>query len=161
MRRKLVASTMLLLALAGCGPKSPEAVVTKLSGSTAATLTPAERTYEQVYSGLYQIEASLDHIEEARNEAKSTTAASGDVKQSLEDIQASIDSAGDGLAEDVAVPLDKSQVIANIEVGEKRRKQLCIDVNDALHDLRDARGIVDSLAGDKDTGPVENVGLEI
>ncbi len=143
------------LVLIGCqGPQKAQDNPVNVPSPT----TPAEKSFEHIRSGIYQINAAMDSIEIALKEAKATAATSADLKQSLEDIQVSIDSAGDGLAEEAAQEPDKSSLLS---ASETRRKKLINLTNDALHDLRDARGIVDSLAGDSDQGPLEAVGLKI
>ena len=118
--------------------------------------------YIQRYiAGIFQINAGLDSIEDAHKEAKATPATSVDLKQSLEDIEASIDSAGDGLAEEVVDEPDRNVVAKDLAAADQRRRKLIDLTNDSLHDLRDARGIVDSLATDKEDGPLESVGVKI
>jgi hypothetical protein len=121
-------------------------------------LSTKPSTFERVRSGIYQINAGLDSIEEALKVAKASTAASIDIKESLEDVENSIDSAGEYLAEEAAIEPNSQEPADKLEV---RRKKLIDVVNDALHDLRDARGIVDSLAGETETGPLENVGVAV
>jgi hypothetical protein len=121
-------------------------------------LSTKPSTFERVRSGIYQINAGLDSIEEALKVAKASTAASIDIKESLEDVENSIDSAGEYLAEEAAIEPNSQEPAEKLEV---RRKKLIDVVNDALHDLRDARGIVDSLAGETETGPLENVGVAV
>jgi hypothetical protein len=123
--------------------------------------TPAEKLYGQLHSAVYQLNAALDSIEEALKEAKASQAPTIDLKQSLEEISASIDSAGETLGDEAAEEPDKAKVAADMKAAETRKSKLIQLVNDALHDLRDARGIVDSLASESDAGPLENVGLKI
>lgn len=155
MRFVLLCCLIAIFVVLGCGDKKEN-----VSGPTTLpdNATPADKLYEKLRGGVFQIDASLGSIEDALNEAKGTKASTGDIKQSLEDIEASIDSAGEILAEEAAVKPEKNGDIPNYE---KRRVKLVEMVNDALHDLRDARGIVDSLAGENDLGPLEPVGAKI
>lgn len=154
--RRLVSALAVLAVLVGCGDKasSQSSIVVE----PPKNLPPAEKLYEQLRSGLFQIDAGVASIEAALQEAKTSDASTADLKQSLEDIQASIDSAGDILSEEAVEPAKKDDAIPK---AEERRKKLIDLTNDALHDLRDARGIVDSLAGENDEGPLEPVGLKI
>lgn len=155
MRLMLLSCLIAAFALVGCAEKKEIA-----SGPTPLpdNATPADKLYEKLRGGVFQIDASLGSIEDALNEAKAANPSTGDIKQSLEDIKASIDSAGEILAEEAAVKPEKN---GDIPSYEKRRVKLVELVNDALHDLRDARGIVDSLAGEDDLGPLEQVGVKI
>lgn len=155
MRLVLLSCLIAVFALLGCGDKREE-----VSGPNTLpdNATPADKLYEKLRGGVFQIDASLGSIEDALNEAKAANPSTGDIKQSLEDIEASIDSAGEILAEEAAVKPEKN---GDIPSYEKRRVKLVEMVNDALHDLRDARGIVDSLAGENDLGPLEPVGVKI
>ncbi len=155
MRLLLLAYLVALLALVGCGAKK-ENDPAKPSLPEAAT--PADKLYEQLRAGVFQIDASLSSIEDALGEAKSAKASTDDIKQSLDDISASIDSAGEILAEQSATQVEKN---GDVSSYDKRRAELVQMVNDALHDLRDARGIVDSLGSDTDPGPLESVGVKI
>ena len=155
MRLVLLSCLLGVLALLGCGDKKQAP-----SGTTTLpeNATPADKLYEQLRGGIFQIDASLGSIEDALKEAKATSPSTEDIRQSLEDIQASIDSAGEILAEEAAVQPEKN---GDVSSYDKRRAKLVELVNDALHDLRDARGIVDSLAGEDDLGPLEPVGVKI
>lgn len=142
--------------LLGCGDKKQG---TPEGGTTLPeNATPADKLYEQLRGGIFQIDASLGSIEDALKEAKEFSASGEDIRQSLEDIQASIDSAGEILAEEAAVQPEKN---GDVSTYDKRRVKLTELVNDALHDLRDARGIVDSLGGEDEPGPLESVGVKI
>lgn len=155
MRLVLLSCLLGVLALLGCGDKKQGP-----SGTTTLpeNATPADKLYEQLRGGIFQIDASLGSIEDALKEAKASSQSTEDIRQSLEDIQASIDSAGEILAEEAAVQPEKN---GDVSSYDKRRAKLVELVNDALHDLRDARGIVDSLGGEDDLGPLEPVGVKI
>jgi hypothetical protein len=148
-------------ALSGCGDKGGKPDDVNVSKTPPEKLTPAEKLYEQLHSGIFQINAGLDAIEDAFKAAKAGPASTVDLKQSLEDIEASIDAAGDSLAEEAAEEPDRYVVAKDLAAADKRRRKLIDLTNDALHDLRDARGIVDSLADDKEVGPLEDVGVKI
>lgn len=155
MRLILLSCWIGVVALLGCGDqKQPVSAATSLPEVAPAANDP----YEQLRAGIFRIDASLQSIEDAFKEAKSTESTSLDLRQSLEDIQASIDSAGEILAEEAATPPQKGLDVAEYD---KRRSKLVELVNDALHDLRDARGIVDSLAGPEDLGPLEPIGVKL
>jgi len=162
MVRMMLPCLMAVLVVGGCrSEKSPSLAGTSKASPPEAASTPQEKLYEQLRSGVFQINSGLDAIEEALNESRKTTAKTGDIRKSLDDIQASIDSAGETLGDEAAVEPDRAKVAADLKAAESRRKSLCDLVNDSLHDLRDARGIVDSLAEGTDAGPLENVGVKI
>lgn len=161
MRRMLVPCIFVLVAAIGCGQKSATNSVNQNSKPPAVeTKSPEDQLYEQLHSGVFQLEAALDSIEESLKEAKGTKA-TGNAKGSLTDIVNDIDSAGSSLAEEVDDAPAKEAVAADMKSFEAKRKKLCDLVNDSLHDLRDARGIVDSLAEDGKDSPLENVGAKI
>lgn len=144
-----------LLALALCGCSRGDAATAQNPPELSANPTP----YEKGRSGLFQINAALDSIEVALAEAKAMPTYNIDQRESLAEVQEYLDSAGAGLAEESAMPIDRAAQPAQLEV---RRKKLVEIANDSLHDLREARGIVDSLAeGDTATGPLEPIGLKI
>ncbi len=155
MRLILLSCWIGVFALLGCGDKKQTVVA---STSLPENATPADKLYEQLRAGVFRIDASLGSIEDALKEAKATEASTVDLRQSLEDIQASIDSAGEILAEEAAVEPQKG---GDVSTYDQRRAKLVELVNDALHDLRDARGIVDSLAGEDDLGPLEPIGAKV
>lgn len=150
-----------LVALAGCGSKpTEEAQPGPAKPPVEETKTPAELLHEQLRSGSFQLTAALDSIEAALKEAKAHPA-TGELKNSLKEIADDIDSAGTDLTEENDDPPTKEQVAADMASFEAKRKKLCDMINDSLHDLIDARGIVDSFAEEGKTGPLENVGLKI
>jgi hypothetical protein len=150
--RFVLVGCLLAFALIGCS-----------RGNAAAAQDPPLRSanatpYEKARSGLYQINAALDSIEVALAGAKAMPTASLDERESLMEVQEYLDSAGAGLAEESAVPVDKA---ADPSILELRRNKLIEVANDSLHDLREARGIVDSLAEGNLTGPLEPIGVKI
>lgn len=153
MRSLALLPLLLPLALFGCS-KAPAS--TPGPTPTVETKSPEEKLHEQLSSGNFQLMAGLDSIEAALKEAKAAKVTDAAQKQSLADIQDAIDSAGSGLAEEDEDPPTKEQVAKDMKGFEAKRAKLCDLINDSLHDLRDARGIVDSL-----DGPLENVGIKI
>ena len=158
MLRFLLPLLVVAIASLGCNSSAPQ---------TPARLEPVKPSgthadlYDKLHSGHFQIDAALDSIEEALKEARATKPTSADVKQSLDDIMDSIDSAGNALGDEVGEEPHRDQVEKDLAKSEARRVNLCALVNDSLHDLRDARGIVDSLADSNGAGPLEPVGLKI
>lgn len=155
MRRDSLFVWVLFFSLAGCS-KSPDPITVSDFPTTQAS--PSEQAFEGLRSGQFQIEAALDSIEEALNAARAKSSDSIEIKQSLEEIATSIDSAGNNLAEEAAVQPNKGEPVSKVAA---RKKLLSDLVNDSLHDLRDARGIVDSLAEGNEAGPLEDIGVLI
>jgi len=143
-----------LLALSVWGCSRGDAATAQKPPELSANPTP----YEKARSGLFQISAALDSIEVALAEAKAMPTSSIDQRTSLAEVQDYLDSAGAGLAEESAALVDKTAEHAQLEI---RRKKLIEIANDSLHDLREARGIVDSLAEGDSPGPLEPIGLKI
>ncbi|MBC8066256.1 MAG: hypothetical protein H7Y17_15600 [Chlorobia bacterium] len=152
MRAVLFLCVVGIVAISGCGDKRANVA------NVPDAPTPAGEIYEQLRSGVFQINAGLDSIEAALGEAKKASPSTSAVKESLADIQASIDSAGDGLGEEAA---EEPQKGTDLPTLDARRKKLIDLVNDSLHDLRDARGIVNSLAGESGQGPLDAIGIKI
>jgi len=151
---------LLGVALTGCGHKPEAAPQTQTPPPVAEKKSPEEQLYDQLHSGTFQLEAGMDSIADALKASKEAKA-SGDVKKSLDDIQNDIDSAGSSLAEEVDDAPDKAAVAKDMKTFDAKRQKLCDLVNDSLHDLRDARGIVDSLAEDGKDSPLESIGQKI
>jgi len=161
MVRFLLPSVVGLVALAGCGSKTATASQPGPSKPTVvATKAPEDVLYEQLRSGSFQLSAALDSIEAALKEAEGTQA-TAELKNSLTEIKDDIDSSGTDLAEENDDPPAKEQVAKDMASFEAKRKKLCDTINDSLHDLNDARGIVDSLAEEGKEGPLEKIGQKI
>lgn len=100
----------------------------------------------------------MDSIEEAVKAAREKQTTSLEVKELITEIVEYLDSAGEALAEEAA---DEPKKTETLEQLGKRKKQLVDLVNDSLHDLREGRGIVDSLATEEELGPLEDIGILI
>ena len=144
-----------LLSVLGCGSKSE---TIPIGPDPLVATTPAGKVFEQLRSGLYQIGAGLESLEAAVKVAESIQPSNADAKASLGEIRDLLNTAGDGLAEEAAVPAEKG---GDVSTADARRAKLVNLVNDSLHDLRDARGIVDSLGDDSKPSPLEPVGEKI
>jgi hypothetical protein len=155
MARWILLTMIGIAAASGCGPKS-EAIPTGPDPLIATT--PAGKVFEQLRSGLYQIEAGLESLEAAVLAAESAKPASAEAKSSVEEIRELLNTAGEALTEEAAVPAEKG---GDVPTADARRAKLVNLVNDSLHDLRDARGIVDSLGDDSNPSPLEPVGEKI
>jgi hypothetical protein len=158
MLRFLLPFLAVAVAAFGCNSSTPPPHAKADSDKPA---TKHADLYDKLHSGHFQIDAALDSIEDALKEARATKPKSADVKQSLDDIMDSIDSAGNALGDEVGEEPHRDQVEKDLAKSEARRVNLCALVNDSLHDLRDARGIVDSLADSNGVGPLEPIGVKI
>lgn len=155
MARWVLLTIVCLIAVSGCGKKSEASVPTP---DPLVATTPAGRIFEQLRSGLYQIGAGLESLEAAVQAAESAAPSGADAKSSLTEIKGLLNAAGEALAEESATPAEKG---GDVSTADARRAKLVDLVNDSLHDLRDARGIVDSLGEDGEPGPLEAVGEKI
>ncbi|OJU65300.1 MAG: hypothetical protein BGO01_15665 [Armatimonadetes bacterium 55-13] len=163
MKRTLTPWLLVLIALGGCSSKPPESTVSDGTKSPVEEQkTPQETLHEQLRSGIFQLGAGLDSIESALNEAHKTKATSQEIKEALADLEDAINDAGGTLAEEDDDAPTLERVTADMPTYEARRKKLCDLINDSLHSLNDARGIVDGLApSDDQESPLEPVGQKI
>lgn len=136
------------------GPASDPTKPTPTASNTGGedpTVSPEKRLYEQLRSGMFQMGAAAGSIEEALSAARDAAAQlKGDLKGAMEDAIESIDAAGAGVAEYAADPPEEAEVAKDFATWDERRLKAVEAANDAMHDLREAAGL---LADADETNP--------
>lgn len=136
----------------GCG-SGKESAAPATTGATAQPPMQAEKPvdpehalYEQVRSGAVQLGGAADDIEDAlRSVEELSKAAPRDLKDGLGDVKALVDSAGTGVADFTAEVPDFEQFKSQLALFDEQRLKAIQETNDSVHDLREAKGIVQSL----------------
>lgn len=108
---------------------------------------PDEALYEVSRKGTVQMNGAADTIEETLATAeKVKAAATGEAAAAMEDVLGLIDSAGAGIADYTAPIPNLDEFRKVVEAQDERRLKAIEAGNDAVRDLKEAVGILDSLA---------------
>jgi len=145
---KLLCLFGLALLLCGCRGSAPTPTT-----ATNAPTDPDAALYEQIRSGSTQLGSALDTIHEALDTTKKLKAKSvGVLKDALTDIEDSVDSAGNGIADYAAEPPTLESVKKDFKKADDARLKAISDANDCRQDLLDALDVADEAAtnGPKD-----------
>lgn len=147
-----VIAAMLIAAIGCSGPKPAATVVTnedkpvEVAGS--ATVVPpvddADRLYQQLRAGAYQLNAALDAMETALAANRKLAGKAGDVGAAAKDIEEILNSAG-STAGDYTEPPTLEQVRKEFAAQDDYRLKAVDDLNDARLEVIEAAGSVDSL----------------
>jgi len=125
-----------------------EAPVTK---ADAPAETPEELLYGQLRSGSFQLSAAAGSIEDslvAAQEASKALARFRDLKDAMVEAADFINSAGASVAEFTDEPPEKEVVDKDFAAFDEKRLSAVEAANDALQDLRQALGLLESLSDD-------------
>lgn len=159
--RRILGTILFLLGVAsfaGCGSGSvasgdPAEPKTAASAPSDPPVTPEGRLYEQLRAGAVQLDLAQVAITEAyshantiRDDRKLDMA----VQEGAADVSELLDSAGAQLGDFSEPPPDEATVAKSFGEHDDRRLKAIEAANDALHDLRDARGLVRSLLDGSD-----------
>lgn len=108
---------------------------------------PDEALYEMCRKGAVQLDGAADTIAETLQTAKKVKPfASGSATEAMDEVISMIDSAGAGIA-DYTMPVPvKEEFLATARDQDERRLKAIEVSNDAIRDLKEAGGILDSLA---------------
>lgn len=107
---------------------------------------PEHKLYEQVRSGAVQLGGATDDVEDALRACEELLKTSTkEQKDALEDVKALIDSAGAGIADYTADVPEFEEFKKQLPQFDDQRLKAIQESNDSLHDLREARGMLDSL----------------
>ena len=140
----VAASTLLLLALAGCsapGDASEPAVASQ-------DVSPGAALYKSLRAGSFNLGAAQESLREAFGQAESlrdAQLAGSDLRNALAELADLLDSAGATLVDHALPPPPQSEVDADFAHFDEARLKAIEATNDALHDLREARGIAEGL----------------
>lgn len=109
---------------------------------------PEHKLYEQVRSGTVQLGGGSDDIEEALRAVEGLLkTVPKENKDALTDAKALIDSAGAGIADYTEEVPEFEQFKNRLAEFDDQRLKAIQETNDSIHDLREAKGIVESLEG--------------
>lgn len=148
---------LVLVAAWGCG-SSPDATDSKgqprptpkkdsKPSLPADPKDPDEALFEVCRTGTVQMNGAADTIEETLHTAeKVKSIATGEAVHAMEDATGLIDSAGAGIA-DYTAPIPNLEEFRKVVAAQDERRLKAIEAgNDAVRDLKEAAGILDSLA---------------
>jgi hypothetical protein len=124
---------------------------------------PDEVLCEQLRSASVQVSPALDKIQGAHDSAKQLSNSHGiphELGDALSDALGSLDDAGRTLTEGIPAPPDLATLKKDLKKYRDLRQSEIDACNDALHDLDDAAGSLDSASSDapgKFQNPIEGV----
>ncbi|MCW5941324.1 MAG: hypothetical protein KIS66_03780 [Fimbriimonadaceae bacterium] len=164
--RRFPGTALLLLAVAGlvgCQPGSgatadPDPAVKTETESADPPATPEGRVYEQLRAGAVQLDLAQVAITEAYSHAnaiRDDRELDMAIQEGAADVSELLDSAGAQLGDFTEPPADEAAVAKAFGEHDERRIKAIEAANDALHDLDDALGLVQSLldAADESVRP--------
>jgi hypothetical protein len=128
----------------------PPPKITHVEQKLPPSVKPEEQLYEQLRSGSFQLDAAAGSIEDTLEAAKSAhkaLAKYAEAASAMQDVIEYLDSAGEGVAEFGDGTPNKEDVAKNFAASDDKRLKAIEAANDALHDLREALGILESLSG--------------
>lgn len=126
-------------------PKAPSAP--ESSAPEAAAGAPAKMTIrERLRSGSFQVQASLDSLEEAVKKCREILAkASGPEKEALQDILDKLNGIGDILGDRSAEPPSQAEIDKSPAQFEKLAKDSQDDAEDSMTELTQVMDSLDTL----------------
>ncbi len=120
---------------------------------------PEDTLVEQIRSGSTQIDGVIDTLDSIVAQVERIDPGKdAELKQALAELGESLDSAGASLANFADDRPTRKDVAARFAQFDEWRIQAIAAINDALHDLDDARGISDQFAKEKKIGALQQVG---
>lgn len=147
-----------IASIGGCGsgsgaPSDPPAGKPPASEEADPPATPEAQLYEQLRAGAVQLDLAQVAITEAyshantiRDDRKLDMA----IQEGAADVSELLDSAGAQLADFTEPPPDEATVTRSFGESDDRRLKAIEAANDALHELNDALGLVQSLLDSAD-----------
>lgn len=148
---------MALGSLPGCGPKGGETDA-PLAGQDTETTAEA-KTAASLRAGAVSLDGLLETLQETQSEIdKLKPQASPVIKEGLIEIEEMMASAADAAAEFKVEPPTQEQVKADFAGFDEQRLKAITELNDALVDLRSAKGTAESIAEeDEKYGPLADL----
>lgn len=158
----LFSLALLLGCGSGCGSPAkssarPDGADTAVS---AAAQSPDELLYEQLRSGAFQLNAATSSIEETLAAAKAAVRKlpkNSDAREGMLDVVDYIDSAGSGIGDFSEDPPSKEEVSKDFGTFDEKRLKAVSAASDALRDLREALGVLETMAEDASAPVVKTV----
>ena len=146
----------------GCGSPAeskarPDGADTAVS---AAAESPDELLYEQLRSGAFQLNAAASSIEETLTAAKAAIGKlpiGSSSREGMEDVVDYVDSAGSGIGDFSEDPPSKDEVAKDFAAFDEKRLKAIGAASDALKDLREALGLLETMAEDANAAVVKTV----
>ncbi len=146
----LVATVLLVGAIVGCrkGEES-KPVRPKPPAVTVDRENPEQTIFEQLRSGAFQIAGVGGTVEEALTKSRALDV-KGDpqLAAAMGEFLDALDSVGATLAEHTTEPAEPAKSDPEFAKMDERRLSAISAANDALHELEDASGILDTLSQD-------------
>lgn len=139
-----VAVPLLLLALGGCGSPEPAPSTPEPS----AQLSAGGALYESLRGGSFNLGAAQESLKQAFEQAvalRNAQMEGSQLRDALGEMADLLDSAGASLVDHSLSPPPKAEIEAAFGQFDEARLKAVEATNDALHDLREARGIAEGL----------------
>lgn len=139
-----------LSSMSGCKPKEAEPEA-PLAGQDTET-TPEAKTAAALRAGAVSLGGLLETLEEVQTALdKVREGATPELKDGLDEIEEMMASAADAAAEYKTDAPDAAAVKADFAKFDDQRLKAITELNDALVDLRSARGTAESIAEELET----------
>jgi len=146
----------------GCG--SPTESRSRPDGAdkaiSATVQSPDELLYEQLRSGAFQLNAAASSIEETLAAAKTASTRlpkKSNASEGMLDVVDYIDSAGSVIGDFAEDPPSKDEVAKDFAAFDEKRLKAVSAASDALRDLREALGLLETMAEDANGSVVKAV----
>lgn len=120
--------------------------------STENTPTAEQRLHSQLSAGTYAVNAALDSIEQSLQAASELIPKAPALEEPLNEVKELINASGEVLGEFVEDPPPIETIEMRYAEFDERRLKAIEAGNDAMHNLNEALGILESV---KDTIPQE------
>lgn len=147
------------LAGSGCRGASADESTDRTPPVKIDPTKPEDTLVEQIRSGSTQIDGVIDTLDSIVAQVERIDPKKdAELKQGLADLGESLDSAGASLANFADDRPTRKEVAARFAQFDEWRIQAIAAVNDALHDLDDARGLADQFAKEKKVDALHQVG---
>lgn len=152
---------MILGCVTGCGsPAESSARPDGAPSAVSAAEPPEALLYEQLRSGAYQLNATTASIEETLRAAKEALAKlpkRSDVAEGMQDVIDYVDSAGSGIGDYADDPPTKEEVAKDFAAFDERRLKAVAAAGESLRDLREALGLLETMAEVDNASVVKSV----
>jgi hypothetical protein len=110
---------------------------------------PVDRVYATLREGATLSDGAAGSVEEARAALRAKTkTAQGQRREAMTEALAFVDQAGEAIVEHAVAPPSRDAVAADPAGFESRRLAAITALNDARHDLREARGLLEAIDPD-------------
>ena len=158
----ICAAAILLVVALGCSARAKSAGGTDASDKVVSSNSgpPEVLLHEQLRSGAFQLNAATASIEETLAAAKSSLSKlpkNSSAREGMEDVVDYVDSAGSSLGEFIEEPPTKQEVAKDFAGFDERRLKAVDAATEALRDLREALGLLETIAEDPNESVIKTV----